>query len=452
LDAVADDRHSLAIVKARPFARVAGAPIEDQEFSDLMTPLGPFERPPRLAVAVSGGADSMALALMAGAWVDRRGGRLLAITVDHGLRAESAAEAAQVGRWLTARGIAHETIPWTGAKPRSGIQHAARSARYALLFDCCRRHGIVHLLVGHHRDDQEETIAMRIDRGSGPDGLAAMPSSVSGSSARLLRPLLGVARARLEATLVARAQDWIEDPSNRNPAYARVRLRQRRSVEAIGAGDQAPLGDLARQMAGLRSERLSEAAATLARASTLMPEGYAVIDAAALTSASPEAGLRALDGLIRAVGGAAYPNPRDSLLRLWEELRAGLTERRSLGGCLIAPRRGGFLLMREPSAMQPPQPVHAGQSIRWDRRFDLRTAGSGDGRVGALTREGWAAIRTKIERPRLPAEVVVTLPALFDAAGLVAVPHLGWRREASILIESAVYAPTSLLAGRFWSD
>jgi tRNA(Ile)-lysidine synthase len=205
-------------------------------------------------------------------------------------------------------------------------------------------------------------------------------------------------------------------------------------------------------MNDLRAERLSETAAMLARAATLMPEGYAVIDASQLTAASPDAGVRALDGLIRSVGGAAYPNPRDSLLRLWDELRAGLTERRSLGGCLIAPRRGGYLVMREPAAMQPPQPVQAGQTVRWDRRFELRITGSGEGRVGALTREGWAAIRTKIERPHLPREVVVTLPALFDAAGLAAVPHLGWHREASILFESAIYAPASLLSGRFWSD
>src|SRR5689334_22586799 len=108
-------------------------PLSDEDFAAQLDRLGPFERAPRLAVAVSGGADSLALALLADAWARDRGGSITALTVDHRLRPESAAEARQVGTWLTARGIAQETLIWEGPYPSSDIQAAARAARYRLL-------------------------------------------------------------------------------------------------------------------------------------------------------------------------------------------------------------------------------------------------------------------------------------------------------------------------------
>ncbi len=147
-----------------------------------MATLGPFEATPALAVAVSGGPDSLALAMLAKAWSDARGGSLVALTVDHGLRPESTGEARQVGRWLKKRGIPQRILRWDGPKPGSALQAEARSARYALLTGWCRARGILHLLLGHQREDQAETVLMRLERGSGPDGLAAMPRRAAVSS------------------------------------------------------------------------------------------------------------------------------------------------------------------------------------------------------------------------------------------------------------------------------
>src|SRR5579863_9177854 len=149
--------------------------LSDTEFAETLDRLGPFERRPLIAVAVSGGADSMALALLADAWAKARRGRAVALTVDHRLRAESTAEARQVARWLRRHGIAHEILTWTAPRPRSGVQAAARAARYALLEDWCLRAHCLHLLTAHHRRDQVETFWLRLTRGSGLDGLAAMP-------------------------------------------------------------------------------------------------------------------------------------------------------------------------------------------------------------------------------------------------------------------------------------
>ena len=182
-----------------------------------MTAAGPFGPAPRVAVAVSGGADSMALLLLAKDWAPG----VAALTVDHGLRAGSTAEAAQVAAWCASRRIPHCVLAWTGRKPSSGIQEASRTARYELLTQWCRDRGYPHLLVGHHLEDQAETFLIRMQRGSGVDGLAAMPSTTARDGVRIVRPLLGVTPARLTAFLRAAGQPWIEDPSNDDPRFAR---------------------------------------------------------------------------------------------------------------------------------------------------------------------------------------------------------------------------------------
>src|SRR5512144_1702125 len=155
-----------------------------------MEELAPFESSPHLAVAVSGGADSMALGLLAHDWAVARGGRVTALTVDHGLRPASAKEAAVVGSWMSACGIEHHVLRWRGEKPASAVQNAARIARYRLLCEWCRQANVMHLLLGHHSGDQSETILHRLVRGSGIFGLAGISPLVETSEVRLLRPLL----------------------------------------------------------------------------------------------------------------------------------------------------------------------------------------------------------------------------------------------------------------------
>src|SRR6202040_4103644 len=153
---------------------VSAAPLTLGELSTALAAIGGFEARPFIAVAGSGGPDSLAFTILPHRWAPARGGQLTALTVDHRLRPESAEEARVLGGWLAARGIAHQVLVWTGAKPATGIQEAARAARYRLLAGWCRERGCLHLLTAHHREDQAETYLIRRRAGSGIDGLAGM--------------------------------------------------------------------------------------------------------------------------------------------------------------------------------------------------------------------------------------------------------------------------------------
>ena len=267
-----------------------------------MAPFEPFEQQPLLAVAVSGGRDSLALTLLAHDWAGSRGGKTVGLIVDHGLRPESAAEAAATRALLDRNGCEATMLHWSGAKPRSGLQEAARAARYRLLREECRGRGILHLLLGHHADDQAETVAMRAARDSGPDGLAGMAALVEQPEVRLLRPLLGVPRARLTATLVARGVAWIEDPSNSDPRFERARLRM------------APRSALPPPSAG-RPEREADLARAAVDVLRVEAGGAMALDRTAFLELRADVRGRLLSRVVQAASGADHPPRRDRLER-----------------------------------------------------------------------------------------------------------------------------------------
>jgi tRNA(Ile)-lysidine synthase len=428
-------------------AGAAGGPIGAAEFAALMAALGPFEPSPRLAVAVSGGVDSMALTLLSHGWAAARGGAIAALTVDHRLRPAAAAEATQVGAWLRARGIRHHVLLRTGDLPEHGVQAAARAARYHLLEGWCRAQGVLHLLLAHHREDQAETLLLRLARGSGLDGLAGMAAVSEWPDCRRLRPLLAVSRGRLAATLEASGQGWIEDPSNHDVAYARVRLRAAAPQLAQLGLDAERLAGTAERLARARAAVEEDVAALLARASAVYPAGFACIDVAAMRRAPEELGLRALAGVLTLIGGGAYPPRLERLQRLYGELPGGLGGGRTLGGCRILPRRGGLLVCREPAAVSLPVAVTPGVAASWDGRFRLLLPGAAPSglTLGALGGAAIAAAAT------VPSAVRGSLPALRDGHSVVAVPALGYLRSAADRAWSAaaslLFRPTRALTG-----
>ena len=280
-----------------------------------MAPFEPFERKPVIAVAVSGGRDSLALAVLAHDWALARGGRIVALIVDHGLRRESAVEAATTEATLERHGCEAVLLPWSGPKPTTGLQEAARGARYRLLRDECRRRSILHLLLAHHADDQAETVAMRAARRSGPDGLAGMSAAIELPEVRLLRPLLGVPRSRLTATLIARDIAWLDDPSNADLRFERARLRSGPVL--------APSVDRGRTE---RERRLATAAVDTVDGE---PADGMAIDRSTFLRLGRNLQLSLLSRLIQAVGKGDHPPRRDRLERAVGRLSAPVARGKS---------------------------------------------------------------------------------------------------------------------------
>jgi tRNA(Ile)-lysidine synthase len=397
--------------------------VEAAGFAAAMQAFEPFESRPTIAVALSGGPDSVALLLLIDRWARGRGGAAVAFTVDHGLRPESASEATQVGAWAKARGIAHEVLPWTGDKPRTGIQAAARQARYRLLSDACAERGILHLAFAHHADDQAETVLFRKERGSGPAGLAGMTASRSLGPVRMVRPLLRWPKSVLVETCRRFGQDYIEDPSNRSDRFARTGLRRRLADDT---GLRTPLLCEAAAQASRRIDDENLLADVLGRIAEIRPDGVVFLDPEALSVAAAETRQAALAAAVRTVGGNEFGPDADAAARLDQALAGADFTGASLGGCVIRRWRDRILICREPKRAAAPLHIGDGKWHQWDGRFSARMAGAnGPVTVGALGSQAYARLRRHLEAA-LPAVAGAGLPAVRFGDRVVAVPLAGW--------------------------
>ncbi len=293
-------------------------------------PLAPLAKEPALVLAVSGGPDSVALMLLAAQWPPRARHEIAVATVDHGLRDGSREEALRVAEWATALGFEHRILTWDGPKPATRVQEKARDARYALLCAFAHEFGGSHarkcaaVVTAHHADDQAETILFRLARGSGVAGLAGMAAATTRGDVRLLRPLLGVPKAALEAVCVAAGHPFVRDPSNENMRFARTRLRalgELLSSQGLDAKALARLGERA-----ARADAALDwcAARAGAAAAASRDEAMTKLDSTALRELPLEILRRLLAAEIHARGSAA---PRlDRLERAAEFVALGLRE------------------------------------------------------------------------------------------------------------------------------
>lgn len=405
--------------------------LSPAEFARLMDRLGPFEPRPRLAVAVSGGADSLAATLLAAHWVHERRGKLVALTVDHRLRPNSTAEAVLVGQWLANHGIEHHILPWLGDKPVSDIQGRARAARYHLLEQYCREAGIIHLLLAHHRDDQAETFLLRLARGSGVGGLSAMAAIRHSAHMRWLRPLLSVPKARLLATLRHWDQDWVDDPSNMDPRHARVRLRLLADTLAAEGLEPGRLAQTARTLAVAGDALDRMVADAVVEWVDIHPAGFTWVRSDAWTQLPEDVALRLLVRLLCCHGGEEFPPRLERSQSLLCRLRHG--QGGTLSGCRVVVLEGRALFCREAGRMAEPVPVEPGAEILWDGRFRaVVPAQAPPGlRLGGLGPQGWRQVAKDMGRkalPDIPAMVRATLPVLMDQDGVFAAPYLGYNR------------------------
>ncbi len=404
------------------------------ELGRLMRPLNPASR---LGVAVSGGADSVALMVLLSQWRDwleARGKevpKITVLTVDHGLRPAAAEEATKVAIWAKALSLTHKLLTWEGDKPSSNLQAEARAARYRLLTDWCRTgRGRADLLTAHHLDDQAETFLIRLQRGSGVDGLSAMAPVRPHQGVRILRPLLDIPRERLKATLLKAGHAWVEDPSNEDERFLRVQVRNALpELEALGISRDR-LVSTAKAMGRARAGLEFSTDVLERKAVHWQPFGYADVETARLQDVPDEIALRLLARLIQRVGGSDYPPRLASLETLLEAVRSDALGRgRTLGGVKFTSRLAHFRVLREAAAAHQALDLVSGSPLVWDGRFDVRLTGRKTaGTVRALGRVGLSQV--KEEGLPLPADVpklaLETLPALWRGDELLVQPQLAF--------------------------
>ena len=333
------------------------APLKAAEVRSLFADLA--DRPV-VVLAVSGGPDSTALLVLAARWREalRDGPTLIAVTVDHGLRPQSRGEANAVKRLARSLGVAHRTLRWTGRKPQTGLPQAARIARYRLLAAEARRAGARHVLTAHTLDDQAETVLIRLARGSGLSGLAAMarssPCPESGDSdIVLIRPLLDVPKSRLLATLRKAGIAYADDPTNRDPRFTRARLRAAMPVlerEGLVPRRLALLASRVRRAEAALQSAVAQAAAEL------VPEpwpdqGPIAFSAGRYAELPAEVALRLLGRAIAWTGNEG-PVELGKLEAVYADLSAtpnAMRFRRTLAGALVTCAGGRLVVERAPA-------------------------------------------------------------------------------------------------------
>jgi tRNA(Ile)-lysidine synthase len=406
-------------------------PIDDHEFLNLMQMSNVNGKYQHVAVGVSGGVDSLALCLLAHTWGEENGVKITALTVDHGLRKESAREAAQVKSWLTKRGIPHVTLLLDHPFPRHGIQAFARKWRFQLLGDWCRINLVDVVMLAHTIEDQMETICMRILADSGPEGLSGMRHNTVVGGLPILRPLLKISKGRLIATCKALNQDWIVDPSNQDTKYCRVKIRQLMpDIERAGLERNKGVR-LASAMEKLRNAFDNFSANFIKNNGGILKTGIAWINVSGFEKMPNKFKELLLLRLLVTIGGATWPSSKKKITRLIESLKQEKVTRITLGGCVIEKTTMGKIwIYREIKRRCLSVVIMPGEKRRWDNRFEVFQNFDKKLILEPLGEQGWAKIKRKeisgfsdIFDFSMPFHARITIPVARSLDDSLIIPH-----------------------------
>ncbi len=394
-------------------------PVDAAEFSALMNKFAPFSA--KIALAVSGGPDSMALAFCVKRWGQRD---CIALIVEHGLREESAAEAAHVKKQLKKLGIQAKILPWKHGDIEGRVHEKAREARYELLTKECHKLGAGDLLLAHQSDDQAETVLMRLAKGSGIDGLAGIAPQSVRDGIRLVRPFLSFSKERLKATCKAAHIEAVTDPSNMSKKYARGRLRK---IMPLLASEGLTVENLTNLAARARDAKEALDLATrdfLDTSAQTSLGGSIQLDRTALRALPREIAFRAVSASLRRVHDENYPPEHASVSSLLDAVIGRQKEQtRTFYGCMISIAENKVTFLREPSAASEILPLPPGATVLWDGRW-LVTA---DSKAPSMTirlppHEIVDSLAPNLRRRIPQGRVRASLPAIWKGNTLHAIP------------------------------
>lgn len=396
---------------------MVGLPDLPSRFADMMQRLMPNSG--RIGLAVSGGSDSMALMFLA---ATSRKAHLCVATVDHGLRPESLQEAHFVAHHASALGLEHTILPWASWDGQGNLQDAARQARQALLAHWAQQQKLDAVLLGHTQDDQAETFLLRLARGSGVDGLACMQGAQHAHGVIWLRPLLDMTRHELRAWLTERALRWVDDPSNENAGFDRIKARKLKDLLLPLGLTPARLAETASRMRDARAV-LDQAADSAQNCLRRMEYGDIVFEAEALDALPSDTRYRLIARALCEVASQPYRPRLKSLQRALSSSRA------TLHGCLISRNRKDVRISREPRAVQT---LRAELRAPWDTRWRIEPPEDGIPKEGlhvaALGDAGLAICKDR-SLWRLPRQSLLASPSVWHGPQLIAAPLAGLAPE-----------------------
>ena len=404
--------------------------ITSESFAFSMQKLDIDGTRPKIAVAVSGGGDSLALTILMQEWVTARGGEMLTLTVDHKLRPNSSAEAEGVQKLLRARNITHDILTWEGDKPLTHVQEMARKARYKLLLSECLKRGFPFLSIAHNLEDQIETFWMRLTHGSGLDGLSAMSSVRMTEGVSVIRPVLSFSREQLRATCLQHDIKWVEDPSNSNKKYLRPKLRAFENLLKAEGLTPDRLALTVQKLEDARQALQVMADTAFSEYVLLHPEGYATLKTEKWKKSPREIQRRVLAQTLMILSPKPYQSGFEAIEQTRIDLHNQFFTGKTLAGCEIFPGRSGdVLLARESDATEGRMRVQEG--LVWDGRFTVSGFPTESLYIGALGEQGLCELKKNMDGSgMLPFKVKRVLPALWHGGNLLAVPHLGYYSQS----------------------
>lgn len=401
-----------------------------------------------IAVAISGGADSIFLCLSLVKWASLKGIKIVGLTVDHMLRPESTAEANTVHAWLTQENIEHHILTWHKDSFPSNIQDSARIARYELLLNWCKANGVNCLALGHSLDDQYETVLQRLSHHSGPLGLSSIAMTRQLDDTLLIRPLLPVCRADIIEALQGFEKKWIEDPSNKNTDYTRILIRSRKQEYSRYHLTSARISSFQNTMQNFRQTMEKTCKKFTAKHVQIFSQGYCLVERSALLEESDELICYLISVYLQELSGNKYPPSADKVNHILTKIKDGVAH--TSHGCRILCVKNQILICRELAAIPQKTKLNEQNTLKWDNRFEFQStvhthslpshccAGMtwGKGKVHPLSNENdiiiqplgknWLDFKENEILKSLPSAVKPTLPSIWQKERLLNIPHLDY--------------------------
>jgi len=312
----------------------------------------------KFAVAVSGGSDSLGLAYFSKIYSDEFKNKVYFLIVDHKLRKESKIEASTVSKLLKKKNIKSNILNWQGKIPKSNIQSSARNIRYSLISNFCHEKNIKYLLTAHHLDDQIENFFIRLSRGSGLTGLSSMSETVNyNQNLKIVRPLLGFKKEELKYVTLNYFKTYIEDPSNKNDKYLRVRIRKYRDIMKKEGLDTSKIIKTINNLLSAEEALNYYKNKALYKHVNFISNNKCLINRKIFLEEADEIIFKSFSGILSLIAGTYYPPRSKKVVNLLNRLKKKQFNKSTLGGCVIEKKEGVIIIFKESKINK--MPIHA---------------------------------------------------------------------------------------------